>query len=315
MPTPHPRTVAAVDNGSHRELVARRRRLALTEPVLMGVLNVNPDSFSDRPSPTGNLEDLVARAETLVAEGASIIDVGAQSAVTNEPETDAGTELDLVLPLVEALVAAVPDVMVSVDTYKPVVAEAVLGAGAHILNDVSGLRDNSLAELAAGHGAALVIMHTAAPPKVRLQDPDHYPDVVGEVRDFLAAKVKVALAAGVGEHSILLDPGPDFTKTPWQTVEVLRDLPALNPGGLPLLLAISRKDFIGAINRVAPQDRLAGTLAAVAALGTTGGSILRVHDVAEVRRFLDVLAVLRGERDLDPSVELSDDIRWSRPRR
>jgi dihydropteroate synthase len=291
------------------------RVVALAEPLLMGVVNVNADSFSDGSTGrAASLDDVVARSVAMVEAGARILDVGGQSAVTNEPETDAAEELDLVLPVVERLRAALPETLLSVDSYKPPVVEAVLKAGVHIVNDVSGLQDPVLASLAVEHGAALVVMHTAAPPKVRLQDPRRYGSVVREVAAFLEERVEVALAAGLDERSVILDPGPDFTKTPWQTVQLLRDLPALNPRSLPLLLAISRKDFIGAINRVPPQERLAGTLAAVAAVGTVPGRILRVHDVAEVRRFLDVLAVLEGERDLAPDAALTDDIRYSRPR-
>ena len=189
--------------------------------------------------------------------------------------------------------------------------EAVLEAGAHIVNDVSGMRAPELAPLVARHGAALVIMHTAAPPKTRLQETDLYGDVVGEVRDFLAAKVAEAVAAGVDPTSIVVDPGPDFTKTPAQTIEVLRHLPTLNPDGLPMLLAISRKDFIGALTATRPKERGAGTLAAVAAVGSGSGVILRVHDVGEVRRFLTVWDALRSDEPIDPELRLADELRWA----
>ena len=214
-------------------------------------------------------------------------------------------------PVVEAIVSELPDVVISVDTYKPAVAAAVLQAGAHIVNDVSGLRAPELAPLVAEHRATLVVMHTAAPPKTRLQETDLYGNVVDEVRTFLAAKVAEAVEAGVHPESILVDPGPDFTKTPAQTVEVLRHLADLDPEGLPALLAISRKDFIGALTRTRPKERLAGTLAAVAAVGSGTGVILRVHDVGEVRNFLTVLDVLRGSDPVDPDLRLADELRWA----
>lgn len=287
----------------------RDRVLDLSGPVLMGVVNANPDSFSDpghRP-----LDAQLAQVRAMAADGAAVIDVGGQSGITNVPEVDPREEIARVLPLVEAVVAELPGVVISVDTYKPPVVEAVLRAGAHIVNDVSGLRIPEVARLVARHDAALVVMHTAAPPKTRLQSTDLYGDVVGEVRDFLAAKVAEARDRGVHPDAIVVDPGPDFTKTPAQTVEVMRHLHDLDPDGLPMLLAISRKDFIGALTGTRPMERLAGTLAAVAAVGTGPGVILRVHDVAEIRRFLTVLQVLRGTEPVDPELRLADELRWA----
>ena len=155
------------------------RRLDLTRPMLMGVVNANPDSFSDpgeRP-----LEAQMVKVRSMVADGAGIIDVGGQSGITNVPEVDPELEAARVVPLVEAIVAELPDVVISVDTYKPPVVEAVLDAGAHIINDVSGMRAPELAPLVARHRAGLVVMHTAAPPKTRLQESDLYADVVTDV--------------------------------------------------------------------------------------------------------------------------------------
>jgi dihydropteroate synthase len=275
----------------------------------MGVVNANPDSFSDpghRP-----LDAIVEQAGLMVDEGASVIDVGGQSGITNVPEVDPAEEIDRVVPVVEAIVAAFPEVVISVDTYKPPVVAASLEAGAHIVNDVSGLRSPELAPLVAKHRAGLVVMHTAAPPKTRLQETDLYGDIVTEVRDFIAAKTAEAMTAGVDPESVVVDPGPDFTKTPAQTVELLRHLPEVNPEGRPMLLAISRKDFIGALTQTRPKERLAGTLAAVAAVGSGTGVILRVHDVGEVRRFLTVLDVLRSTDPVDPELRLTDDLRWA----
>lgn len=275
----------------------------------MGVVNANPDSFSDpghRP-----LDAIVDQVRSLVDDGATVIDVGGQSGITNVAEVDPDEEIRRVRPVVEAIVAELPHVVISVDTYKPPVARAVLEAGAHIINDVSGMRAPELAPLVAEFDAAIVIMHTAAPPKTRLQDAGLYGNVVTEVRDFLAAKVEEAIAAGIHADSILTDPGPDFTKTPAQTVEVLRHLPELNPGGLPMLLAISRKDFIGALTQTRPKERGAGTLAAVAAVGSGSGVVLRVHDVGEVRRFLAVLDALRSNDPVDPDLRLADELRWA----
>lgn len=304
---PSPRSAAPV--ARRADLLLADRTLDLNRPVLMGVVNANPDSFSDpghRP-----LEAQLEQVRVLVDEGAGVIDIGGQSGITNVAEVEPSEEIDRVLPLVEALVRDMPGVVVSVDTYKPLVAQAVLEAGAHIINDVSGLASPELAPLVARHRAALVVMHTSAPPKTRLQESDLYGDVVAEVRDFLAAKVAEATAAGVHERSILIDPGPDFTKTPAQTVEVLRHLDLIDPHGLPAVLALSRKDFIGALTQTRPRDRLAGTLAAIAAVGTVPGSVLRVHEVGEVRRFLTVLEVLDSADPVDPELRLADELRWA----
>ena len=283
--------------------------LDLHRPALMGVVNANPDSFSD-PGERA-LDEVLDQVRAMVADGASVIDVGGQSGITNVPEVDPDEEVRRVEPVVRAIAKEFPEVAISVDTYKPPVAQAVLEAGAAIINDVSGLRSPELAPLVARHGAAIVVMHTAAPPKVRLQETDLYDDIVSQVRDFLAEKMASAVAAGVRPESVVLDPGPDFTKTPAQTVQVLRHLSTINPTGHPMLLAISRKDFIGALTSTRPKERLAGTLAAVAAVGSGTGVILRVHDVGEVRRFLTVLDALRGDDPVDPELRLADELRWA----
>jgi dihydropteroate synthase len=283
-----------------RVLRAAGRRVALGgDPLLMGIVNATPDSFSD----PGELPDVgarVGRARALAAAGAAIVDIGGESAVGGRAPVDAGEEAARIVPVVAA-VAAELDVLISVDTYKPAVAEAAIAAGAHVVNDVSGLRDPELAELCAATGAGLVLMHTRAAPKGTLLDPDFYADVVADVRDFLAERMERAEAAGMHPEQLLLDPGPDFAKTPAQTVDVLRRLDVLHALGRPLLLAISRKDFLGAITRRAPCERGAATLAAVAWAADAGAHVLRLHDVAAAADFLAVRAVLRGERVLTPA--------------
>ncbi len=275
----------------------------------MGVVNANPDSFSDPGQ--RSLDAIVDQVGRLIEQGATVIDIGGQSGITNVPEVDPEVEAERVVPVVAAVAHGFGDVVISVDTYKPPVVAAALDAGAHVINDVSGMRSPELAPLVAAHDAAVVVMHTAAPPKTRLQDPDHYGDIVVDVRDFLTAKIDAAVSAGVHPESIVVDPGPDFTKTPAQTIELLRHLGEVNPRSLPMLLALSRKDFIGALTRTRPTERLAGTLAAIAAVGSGVGLILRVHDVGEVRRFLTVLDVLTGSADVDPTLALTDHLRWA----
>ena len=289
-----------------RALRAGGRRIALGgAPVLMGIVNASPDSFSD----AGELADVdarISRARELAAAGARIVDIGGESAFGGRPPVPADEEAERVVPVIEA-VARELDVLISVDTYKPAVAEAAIAAGAHIVNDVSGLRDPVLAELCAGTGAALIVMHTRVAPKGTLLDPDFYDDVVADVRDFLAERMAVAEAAGVHPEQLLLDPGPDFAKTPAQTVAVLRRLDVLHALGRPLLLPISRKDFLGAITGRPPRERGAATLAAVGWAADAGAHAVRVHDVAAAADFLAVRAVLRGDRDLAPAEGLTPD--------
>ena len=250
----------------------------------------------------------MARARELIAQGAAIIDVGGESATTRRPAVEAAEEIDRVVPLVTRLVSELGAV-VSVDTYKPAVAQAAVDAGAVIVNDVSGLRDPELADVCAQSGAALVLMHTRAAPKQRLQDPAFYDDVFADVAGFLAERMEIARTRGVADEQIVLDPGPDFAKTPAQTIAVLRRLGELHALGRPLLLAVSRKDFVGALTGREPRERLAGTLAAIGSGVDAGAHILRVHDVEQVAEFLRVRAALRGELEVDASLALTDDIR------
>jgi dihydropteroate synthase len=292
-------------------LRAGERELELIggRPWLMGIVNASPDSFSDAGLYT-DIDKRVQLARQLVAQGADILDVGGESAATNRPAVSVAEEIERVAPLIERVVAEL-DAIVSVDTYKPAVARAAIAAGASIVNDVSGLRDPELAHVCAHSGAALVVMHTRVAPKQRMQDPGLYEDVTTEVHCFLQERIATALAAGVAHEQLIVDPGPDFAKTPAQTIELLANVGSLHSLDCPLLMAISRKDFIGALTARAPRERLAGTLAALAYGVDVGAHIFRVHDVAAASDFLTVRAALRGElvpgRDLALAEELRHD--------
>ncbi|MFT4048672.1 MAG: dihydropteroate synthase [Solirubrobacterales bacterium] len=277
--------------------LARRPRW---RPYLMGVVNATPDSFSDAPG-AKPIEERLALARELIAEGADIIDIGGESGITNKPAVDAGEEISRVVPVIEA-VAALPGAVVSVDTYKPAVARAAIAAGARIVNDVSGLADDDLAAAAAEGDAALVLMHTRAAPKQKLFP--HYDDVVTDVHDFLADAIERAEAQGVPRERIILDPGPDFAKTPAQTIEVLRAVPRFRELGRPILLAAGRKDFIGALTDRGPREREAGTLAALEAGVEAGVAIARIHDVAAAADFLVVRAALTGDLSVEEDLTL-----------
>jgi dihydropteroate synthase len=273
-------------------LPLRDRELDLSAPLLMGIVNATPDSFSDRPGPKDPGE-LAERGLRLVDEGAAIVDVGGESGRTDTVAVPVEVEIERVVPVVERLAAA--GALVSVDTWRGPVARAVLEAGAAMINDVSGLSDEIVAEACAGSGAALVITHTQAPPKTKVFP--HYDDVVASVRDFLAERMAAARAAGVGEERIVLDPGIDITKSPAESIEIIRRLPELARLGRPLLLAVSRKDFVGALTDRPPAARDAGTLAAVGAAVDNGASIVRVHDVAGAHDYLRVHEALRDGAD------------------
>ena len=280
-------------------------------PLIMGIVNASPDSFSDGGR-YATLDAQLELARKLLEDGAEILDIGGESASTGSPPVAVAREIERVVPLIER-VAGELGAIVSVDTYKPAVARAAIAAGATIVNDVSGLRDPGLAEVCAQSGAALVLMHTRAAPKQRLQDPDLYgDDVVAEVLAFLGERIERALAAGVEPEQLILDPGPDFSKTPAQTIRLLAGVGRLHELGRPLLMAISRKDFIGALTGRPPGERLPGTLAALAHGVDAGAQIFRVHDVAAAADFLKVRAALAGALEPQRDLALAEEHRYER---
>ncbi len=306
-------------NAPRRRLYTNRGELMLGErPWLMGIVNATPDSFSDQRR-HNTVAERVELARGLLEAGAEIIDIGGESGVTNRPAVAPEEEIARVVPLIERVTSEL-GARVSVDTYKPAVARASIRAGACIVNDVSGLRDPGLADVCADTGAALVLMHTIAVPKQQLHEPALDGRIVSDVRSFLEQRIELAMSHGVAFEQLMLDPGPDFSKTPAQTVAVLRSLASLAELQRPILLAVSRKDFVGALTARAPRQRLAGTLAAVGHGVEAGAHVLRVHDVAAVQDFLTVRAALTGAREVDSRLRLPDELRWAqgvsgRPRR
>ncbi len=294
-------------NAPALSLATARGALALGDRIwLMGIVNATPDSFSDRGERT--LEQRVELARELLAAGADVIDIGGESGVTNRPAVDAQEEINRVVPLIER-VAGELGAIVSVDTYKPAVARAAIAAGAAIVNDVSALREPELADVCAETGAALILMHTRAAPKQKLLDPSYDGRIVADVKQLLAQRIELAQARGVRTEQLMLDPGPDFGKTPSQTVEMLRALAELHCFSRPLLLAISRKDFIGALTGRPPRARLAGTLAALEHGIRAGAHMARLHDVAAAADFIAVRDALSGARLLDSALALDGALR------
>ena len=250
--------------------------------VIMGILNVTPDSFYDggrRSEPTRAIADGVE----MVQSGAEILDVGGESTRPGARPVDEAEELDRVLPVIRGLRREVA-VPISIDTYKAGVARAALDAGADIVNDISALRfDPALVSLVAAEEVPVILMHMQGKPQTMQSEP-RYNDVVREVRDFLAAQLYEAMDAGIAAERIILDPGIGFGKTLEHNLQLLRGLPTLAALGQPLLVGASRKAFIGKILDLDPDHRLEGSLAAAVAAVLGGANLLRVHDVAETCR-------------------------------
>ncbi len=268
--------------------------IVLDRPRIMGILNVTPDSFFDGGRHAG-VDRALRRVEAMVAEGADLIDIGGESTRPGSAGVDAKTELERVLPVVEAVRKrfAVP---LSIDTTKAVVAAACLDAGAHFVNDISGLNfEPELVRPVVEHGAGLFVMHTPARPEV-MQQHTGYRDIVAEVLSSLKSSVDRAVQAGVSRDRIAVDPGIGFGKDLQGNLTLLSRLDELATLGCPVLLGTSRKSFIGRLLGLDdPADRLHGTLATVA-LGVARGAMLhRVHDVRAARETaLVAWAVLRG---------------------
>ncbi|KXG75001.1 dihydropteroate synthase [Thermotalea metallivorans] len=258
-----------------------------TRTFIMGILNVTPDSFSDG----GDFFDIdaaVEHAKKMVEEGADIIDVGGESTRPGSQEVSAEAEMERILPVVSRLVAEV-DVPISVDTYKAAVAEKVLGAGAHMINDVWGLqRDPHMASVVAKYGVPLIIMHNQA-------GTTYERDIMEEICRFFQNSIDIAIGAGIKPQNIILDPGIGFGKTPEQNMVVMSRLGELNDLGYPLLLGTSRKSMIGKILDLPPKERVEGTLATTVMGILQGIDIVRVHDVKENVRAAKVTdSIVRG---------------------
>ena len=258
--------------------------------LVMGVLNVTPDSFSD-----GGLffdaDSAIARGRALIDEGADILDIGGESTRPGSEPVSEEEEMRRVLPVIDAL-APQARTPISIDTCKPRVADECLRRGARVLNDVTGLRDAEMMRIAARHAAAVVIMHMRGTPKV-MQQQTHYDDVVHEVRAHLAARAAAAQAAGLTD--IAVDPGIGFAKTPAQNFEILKRLGEFRELGYPLLVGPSRKSFLGLLGgQDRTEDRLEGTLAAVTIAVLHGANIVRVHDVMACRRVVAVAERVRA---------------------
>jgi dihydropteroate synthase len=261
--------------------------------LVMAIVNRTPDSFF-RPGLTWDETEAMERVQAAIAEGADIIDIGGVPARPGHLEV--AEEIRRVVPFIAAVRTAWPDVAISVDTYRHEVGREACAAGANLINDTWGGWDERLAEAAAEHGAGLVCAHAGGlPPRTR---PFRvaYADVMTDVVDRTVALAHKAISKGVDPQRILLDPAHDFGKNTWHSLEVTRRLSELTAAGWPVLVSVSRKDFIGEALGLGIEDRQAGTLATAAVCAWQGARVFRVHDVVQTRHVLDMISVIRGDR-------------------
>ncbi len=265
--------------------------LKFDKPRVMGIINCTPDSFSG--DGLGNdTKKATRRGLSMFNDGADIVDVGGESTRPGAKPVAIEVEISRVIPVIEALGTARPG-RVSVDTMKPKVAEAALYAGATIVNDVSGLRDQKMIELVAEHDAAVIIMHMLGEPRIMQRSP-RYKDVVGDIIRFLADRIDVAEKAGVNPRKIMVDPGIGFGKTMDHNLAIIARLRELKVLGKPIVIGVSRKSFIGKLTGSPTDDRLEGSIAAAVLAVKDGADIVRVHDVGETIAALRVADAIRS---------------------
>lgn len=256
-------------------LLCGRFELQLGRPLIMGIVNVTPDSFSDGAEHFG-ADAAIAHAKTLISEGADLIDIGGESTRPGAQEVSAADELARILPVIEGLRGA--GIPLSIDTFKPQVMREVLDAGADMINDIYGFRQEGALEAVASSRCGLCVMHMQGEPKTMQQAPA-YTDILAEVRAFLQERVRAIQAAGIAPQRIVLDPGFGFGKTPQQNFLMLRRLADLRIDAYPWLLGMSRKSMLGHVTGKTPGNRVAASVAAALAGVARGAHILRVHDV------------------------------------
>lgn len=275
-----------------KAIIAGKYKLDFSKPLIMGIINVTPDSFSDG----GEFFDsnkAVEHAKKLVEEGADIIDIGGESTRPGSESVDVEEELKRVLPVVEKLVQEI-NVPVSIDTYKPEVAEKCLEAGVHILNDITALQNEKMIEIAARFKCPVIMMHMQGSPKNMQENPE-YDDVVDDIIGFLKKQIRKAEESGV--HDIVIDPGIGFGKKLEHNLDILKRLKEFKVLGKPILIGASRKSFIGMVSGGEVSDRLEGSLAANLIAIQNGANIIRVHDVKEHKKAKEIFEAIKYGQD------------------
>ena len=263
------------------------------ETLVMGIVNVTPDSFSDGGkffSP----EVAISHASNLIGQGADIIDIGGESTRPGAEQVSESEELKRVIPVIEKIRTDNPTILISIDTTKASVAKHAVEAGADIINDVSGLSfDNNMIGIVESFNIPVVIMHMKGNPQNMQLNPE-YKDIVNEILDFFKMKITIAIQSGINRSMIILDPGIGFGKTVEHNFELLSRLNEFNVLELPIMIGPSRKSFIGITLDLPPEDRLEGTAAAVSAGVMNGASIVRVHDVKSMKRVVKIIEKVRN---------------------
>ena len=263
------------------------------ETLVMGIVNVTPDSFSDGGkffSP----EVAISHASKLISQGADIIDIGGESTRPGAEQVSEPEELKRVIPVIEKIRTDNPTILISIDTTKASVAKHAVEAGADIINDVSGLSfDNNMTGVVESFDVPVVIMHMKGNPQNMQMNPK-YKDIVNEILDFFKMKIKIAIQSGINRSMIILDPGIGFGKTVEHNFELLSRLNEFNVLELPIMIGPSRKSFIGITLDLPPEDRVEGTAAAVSAGVMNGASIVRVHDVKSMKRVVRIIEKVRN---------------------
>ena len=269
----------AVENYQGKPAVPQLQAIG-ERTLIMGILNITPDSFSDGGQ-FQDTESAVRHGIQMAEDGADIIDIGGESSRPGSEPVSADEELSRVIPVIEALAKKI-EIPISIDSYKPVVAQAALDAGAGIINDVTGLADERMRSLAAERKAPTIIMHMKGAPRNMQENPE-YDDVVSEIMAFFRERIALAVEAGLPEEYLIIDPGIGFGKTLEHNLEIIRNLADFKTLGRPILIGTSRKAFIGKIlGGLPPTERLEGTAAAIAISIANGANIVRVHDVKQM---------------------------------
>jgi len=268
------------------------RTLDLSRPLVMGVLNVTPDSFSDGGR-FFSLETALGQGLRMAAEGAALLDIGGESTRPGADPVSEAEELRRVIPVIERLRAAT-DAVISIDTSKPAVIRAAAAAGVGLVNDVRALREPGALEAAAASGCAVCLMHMQGEPRT-MQLAPRYHDVVAEVREFLAARAAACRGAGIGAARLLVDPGFGFGKTVEHNLTLLRRLPEIAADGLPVLVGLSRKSILGTLTQRQAGERLAGSVALAVIAALNGARIIRAHEVAPTVDALKVVGAVTGD--------------------
>ena len=262
--------------------------LSLKKTYIMGILNITPDSFSDGGQYI-HLDQALAHAEQMIAEGADIIDIGGESSRPGAAPVPEAEELDRVIPLIDRLKKL--GVPISIDTYKPRVAALALEHGATILNDITGLQNPDMVKVVARFHAPVILMHMRGTPQTMQQNPA-YSDVITDIKTFFKKQLAIAHAAGITD--IILDPGLGFGKTLEHNLTILKGLNEFTDLGYPLLIGPSRKSFIGTLTGLPVEDRLEGSIAATVIAALNGAKIIRVHDVKESKRALQIVDAVKN---------------------